>query len=324
MNDVTPPRRNLPVASAAVGYGRPPVEARFKKGQSGNPRGRPKKAAPEKRSASATAMDEILIAEALRTIQVRENDQVIEMPMIQAIIRSMGVAGVKGNHRAQRDLMAMVKAAEDRRHQDSVELYRNALAYKDRWLEIFEDCEQRGVPRPDPVPHPENISLSGSGLEVKFNGPISPDDKRQWDEMQARRREALEIVADNRKAIKRRSKYARFLEAENESEQQIADMIGGVIPSEETRRRPGFDLASWRKANGVIDRLKATKRARRAKSHHHHDSCLYGENPKVRLEKVVSNSAFGFPFSGLVQRTFNCQAPLRGVRKTARPRASVR
>lgn len=263
MSQDEPPANTLPVTRYVVGYRKPPVAQQFQKGKSGNPRGRPKKAAPEKRSASATAMDEILIAEALRPIQVRENDRVIKMPMIQAVIRSMGVAGVKGNHRAQRDLIAMVKAAEDRCHQDSVELYRNVLAYKDHWLEVFEDCDQQGVPRPDPVPHPDDIVLSGSGLSVKFNGPISPDDKRQWDEMLARRQEALEIVADSSTALRRDKRYARFHEAEIASEQKIADAIGGVIPSEDVRRQPGFDLAEWRKSNGVVDWLKARKRTRR-------------------------------------------------------------
>jgi Family of unknown function (DUF5681) len=45
------PKRNRPMSTEEndyeVGYGKPPVATRFKKGQSGNPSGKPKKIAPE-------------------------------------------------------------------------------------------------------------------------------------------------------------------------------------------------------------------------------------------------------------------------------------
>jgi hypothetical protein len=33
-------------------------------------------------------------------------------------------------------------------------------------------------------------------------------------------------------------------------------MIGGIIPDEATRRRPGFDLQKWRAEKGVLAKLE--------------------------------------------------------------------
>ncbi|MFO1015078.1 MAG: DUF5681 domain-containing protein [Caulobacteraceae bacterium] len=251
----------------AVGYRNPPAQHRFKKGVSGNPRGRPRKTGRSSKAArvSPTQLEDILLAEAMRPIQLRENDQVIEMPMIQAVIRSMGVAAIKGSHRSQTALASMVQAVEEKRYEDLKSLFASAVEYKDRWQREFEECDRRGVPRPEPVPHPQEIVLDSGTLRVKFNGPESPDEKAHWDMMLDRRREALEEVAYYRAKLSRPSKYKEIYLADMAHEQSLADMIGGIIPDAETRRRPGFDLLEWRERQGVLADLDEKYRRRRAR-----------------------------------------------------------
>src|SRR5690606_1421835 len=82
-----------------VGYQRPPEHTRFKKGQSGNPKGRPKKDAPlvdDERSANALAL-----REAERRISVREGGEVRAMTTIEAIYRAQCASALKGNAHAQ-------------------------------------------------------------------------------------------------------------------------------------------------------------------------------------------------------------------------------
>ena len=248
-------------SSDLVGYGRPPAEHRFKNGVSGNPRGRPRKTDRAKRGTAArTKLEDLLLEEALRPIQVRDNDQTVEMPMIQAVVRSMGVAAVKGNHKAQTTMTSMVQAAQAGRALEMQEAFKWALQFKENTRKVFEECDRVGEPRPDFVPHPDDIAVDLATGKVKYNGPMTRDDKAEWELKQQRREKNLRIIADMQSTEDGRAKYARataWLQAE-------ADVIEALCPDEKTRRTPGFDFADWRTDKDLTGRLKRlTKLARR-------------------------------------------------------------
>lgn len=77
-----------------VGYGRPPDATRFKKGQSGNPKGRPK---------GRKSVGKIFRDALHRTIEVREADRVRTMSKIEAV--STLNKALKGDHRSFAKLM---------------------------------------------------------------------------------------------------------------------------------------------------------------------------------------------------------------------------
>ena len=73
-------------ASYEVGYGKPPIDTRFKSGRSGNPKGRPK---GSKNKARVPALNEerikaILLEEAYRTIKVNEGAGQVTVPRTRA------------------------------------------------------------------------------------------------------------------------------------------------------------------------------------------------------------------------------------------------
>jgi Family of unknown function (DUF5681) len=86
-----------------VGYGRPPVHTRFRKGQSGNPAGK-------RRRSEAERVTNMIWSEAMRTLTLREGDKVVKMPALQVVLRSQITAAAKGNGPAQR---AVVRAAQE-------------------------------------------------------------------------------------------------------------------------------------------------------------------------------------------------------------------
>jgi hypothetical protein len=92
--------------SYAVGKGKPPVHTQFRKGQSGNPGGRP-------RGATAGRAKRLALEEAYRVIAVKDGKDMVALPALQAILRSQIALAAKGNGPAQRAVIAMVQALED-------------------------------------------------------------------------------------------------------------------------------------------------------------------------------------------------------------------
>lgn len=74
-----------------VGKCRPPLDSQFKPGQSGNPKGRPKRA-----NTVAARIDRILS----RKVTIRENGAVHEVTAEDAMFMSLAAKAMKGDHRA--------------------------------------------------------------------------------------------------------------------------------------------------------------------------------------------------------------------------------
>jgi hypothetical protein len=88
-----------------VGYGKPPVHTRFRKGRSGNPGGRP-------RGMTAGRATALALKELYRPVTVREGDKLIKLPAIQAVLRSKVALAAKGNGPAQRFLFEIARAID--------------------------------------------------------------------------------------------------------------------------------------------------------------------------------------------------------------------
>src|SRR5437899_12255406 len=88
-----------------VGYGKPPLHTQFRKGQSGNPGGRPRRTASERAKALA-------LREAYRTVTVKERGRVLALPTIQAILRSQIALAAEGNVQAQRAVLEAIQTIE--------------------------------------------------------------------------------------------------------------------------------------------------------------------------------------------------------------------
>lgn len=77
--------------SYRVGYGKPPKHTRFKPGQSGNPKGRPK---------GAQGFTAELDRELKAIITVTENGQMIKLSKQRALVKSLLAKALKGDPRS--------------------------------------------------------------------------------------------------------------------------------------------------------------------------------------------------------------------------------
>jgi hypothetical protein len=94
-------------APGEVGYGRPPRHTQFRKGQSGNPGGRPRRSEIER-------MKALVLHEAYRTVVIRDDDgRAVPASIVQAVLRGQIKLAIDGNGPAQRAILATVERLEE-------------------------------------------------------------------------------------------------------------------------------------------------------------------------------------------------------------------
>ena len=171
--------KGRPAGDYEVGYGKPPEHGRFRKGQSGNPRGRPKGARNKPRPAPEDGLRAIILEEAYRTIQVRDGERIVPLSMAQAVMRSLAVNAAKGHQRAQRLFTSLVAATESESRRSREELYEAAIEYKVQWEKELERRAVLGITAPDPVPHPDHVHIDPRTGAVTFRGPMTKEEKAE-------------------------------------------------------------------------------------------------------------------------------------------------
>jgi hypothetical protein len=88
-----------------VGYKKPPVESRFKPGQSGNPAGRAKSNVPHM---TRKALLQIVQDEAQRPLPSANGD----VPAVRAVVRSMIIHGIKNSATSQKLFLSLLDRAD--------------------------------------------------------------------------------------------------------------------------------------------------------------------------------------------------------------------
>ena len=167
-----------------VGYAKPPVATRFKQGQSGNLKGRPKGAKNKRSAVFEERMKEIVLAEAYRTITVRDGDRNVTVPMAQAIIRSLAVNAAKGQHRAQRLFAELLGSTERARVALHERFFGAALDYKIAWERELARRETLDInDLPPPLPHPDHVVVDVRNGTIRIAGPATKEEKAEWDDI---------------------------------------------------------------------------------------------------------------------------------------------
>jgi hypothetical protein len=161
-------------------YRKPPVEHQFKKGMSGNPKGRPKKKAARPGLSSlgggiGDRFGAMALDEANRLVTVREGDKVSEIPAMQALIRTMFRAAAQGDIKAGRQLLELIARAEGGRTDFAWKILEQALQYKETYGPIFDKHEREGLDPPEIYPHPDDVLINEATGEVTFDGPMDKE-----------------------------------------------------------------------------------------------------------------------------------------------------
>jgi hypothetical protein len=132
-----------PSAPADVGYKRPPVEHRFKKGVSGNPKGRPKKS---ERSWSHRQRDQDTLLEANTLVSVRKNGKTELVPMERLIKRQLFTKAANGDLKAIKMAIPEIHRSQSSHQNRNSRLFRELDQIEDQFeeaCEIFDETSAK-------------------------------------------------------------------------------------------------------------------------------------------------------------------------------------
>jgi hypothetical protein len=87
-----------------VGYGKPPRASRFTKGQSGNPKGRPK---------GSKNLSSVVLRESRQRVRINGPGGTRTVSKLQAAMMQLGNKSAQGDLRASREFFALIQRSEE-------------------------------------------------------------------------------------------------------------------------------------------------------------------------------------------------------------------
>ena len=195
--------------SYEVGYRKPPKKSQFKKGVSGNPAGRPRGSKNKPRRFGAEKLKEIVLTEAYRDIEVRDGNEMITVPMAEAVIRATAVKAAKGYIGSARLFTEMLNEVEAQERALKDEHFQVFLKYKlDAECELKER-ERLGVTDGEMIlPHPDDVIVDPRTGEACIAGPMTQEEWDEWATFARQKAELPELRSD----IEKRMEQARSKE----------------------------------------------------------------------------------------------------------------
>lgn len=200
-----------PIDDEPLGYKRPPSWGQFQKGQSGNPKGRPKgpgkKAVKaQKASTRLTESDQILDRIGEEQVELSRGGKKVQLKKREALRHAQVALAMKGNALAMRDINrdlmqldlkkevialaeaeAAEKAAQEKAKSDAA-WFQYLVELKAKQAKAWADAEAEGMDEPDePWPHPDDILIDHTERKAWVRGPWCEKDVPYFEHIERQR-----------------------------------------------------------------------------------------------------------------------------------------
>lgn len=155
-----------------VGYGRPPRDTRFAKGQSGNPSGRPRRVKSDAPAIPALYPTRHFIkAEARRMVTIREGDKRRDIATTEGVLRALGNKAMQGGTLAARTYLKYQMEEDERAAAEQEERFAFWSDYVREAHAGLAKARQQGRPKPEFLPHPDDIVFDYTNRTIRIKGP---------------------------------------------------------------------------------------------------------------------------------------------------------
>jgi len=176
---MTKGRKPLDPPAYAVGYGRPPVAHQFRKGQSGNPNGRPRR--QNQPTEGFGALHDEFLKMLHQPISYREGGEMKTSKIAFAFMRKLVSDALSGNSQSMKLVVGLLQghaAAENARQAANLDTYHR---YPAAYAAYVSNNEVKGLPLPQLLPDPADLELDPETFEIRFKesakGTVAPDDR---------------------------------------------------------------------------------------------------------------------------------------------------
>ena len=226
------PKLNLPnPASYEVGYGKPPAQNKFKPGESGNPRGRPRGAKNRQSRVFENGLKNIILQEAYRKVTVKDGEKNITIPIAQVMVRALAISGAKGDTRSVKLPIDMVQKTE---HENEARILDNQSAvvnYKLGWQREFELCKKQGRACPELLLHPDDVSCDEVTGHIHTQGPKKKEDIPVWKELKKRKQDSDHELRIFKRDLQREDdpEIRLMIESDMAHEEKIQRILSWII-----------------------------------------------------------------------------------------------
>ncbi len=212
-----------------VGYGRPPMHSRVVKGQVLNPGGRHTGSKNKPKEASPHETRAIILKSAKRMLRVKEAGEAVTVSMVEAVVRSLEMAALKGNVWAMWRYLGLVRAEEREESAARATVLAAVIEYKLKWDAEFKRRATFRIKGPDPVPHPDDFVIEEATGTVHARGPATEEEIARWKRHREVWTTELNELRAQRDARHCRNEGEIEISAEIESEEEALNVIEAAL-----------------------------------------------------------------------------------------------